>query len=226
MGDPALAPIEVRVERAQTTESALAADEALLRAGRPLARVAVISDLAVSVGAGVSADRPYLGRLRADRVPILRRASGGSAVLHAPGDLAWSIALPRSDPRVGRDFVRAYGRFGAPVIRALEGFGLATTWAPPLGLAEEYCLLSRRGSVLAAGGRVLGGAAQHATGTGLLHHGVVARAVDAPRLRDLFQLDPDAVARLTGWSESKPDLDSETLAVAVGDALAAGVPVP
>ncbi len=223
MTDHALAAFEVHVDPHQTTEEALAADEASLRAGRPLARVAVISDLAVSVGVGVAADRPYLGRLRAHRVPVLRRVSGGSAVLHAPGDLVWSIALPRSDPRVGRDFVHAYGRLGEPVVRALAEVGVAAAWTAPLGLVEEYCVLSSRGCVLAADGRVLGGAAQHATGTGLLHHGVLARSVDAPRIEEWFQLDRATVAHLAGWTEAKPGVESEALAEALGRTLAAGV---
>jgi lipoate-protein ligase A len=226
VGATSLAPIEVRVAHDVPTEQALAADEALLDAGRPLGRVSVISDLAVSVGVGVAADRPYLGRLRAHRVPVLRRASGGSAVLHGPGDLTWSIALPRTDPRVGRDFVHAYGRFGAPVVRALAAEGLAARWGPALGLADEYCLLSGRGSVLIVGDRVVGGAAQHATGTGFLHHGVLARHVDPVRLGELFQLDRAATERLLGWSERRPELSSDALAATLGRELAAGVPPP
>src|SRR5208282_5648586 len=122
------------------------------------------------VGVGVPPDAAYLQRAAGARIPAVRRTTGGSGLLHAPGDLAWSIVLPRADPRVGKDYVHAYPRLGAGVVDFLSERGVAAKWVDPPGTDPDYCLLSARGSVLALEGKVLGGAAQHLAGGALLHH--------------------------------------------------------
>ena len=173
-------------------------DEAMLRGGGPGARVAVLADRAISIGVTVLDSSAVVRRARAAGWSILRRGSGGTAVLHAPGDLAWSIVLPRSDPRVGRDYARHYDRLGAAVRRCLAEEGVATEWGPPPDRSAEYCLLGPRGSVLRADGRVLGGAAQHVSGTALLHHGILLRRVEVGPLRQIFDLGNRELNELTG----------------------------
>jgi lipoate-protein ligase A len=199
-------------------------DEELLRTGAPAVRVVTLADVAVSYGVGVRSDAPYLGRARAAGVAVARRSSGGSGVLHGPGDLAWSVVLPRRDPRVGRDFVHGYGRFGAGAVRFLERFEIPAHWAPAPGVSEGFCVLSRRGRVLSADGRVLGGAAQHVTRDALLHQGMIPLSVDRGRVSDLFELAPSLVAeRLVGLEDlgivtSSKELAAR-LAVDLSDAL-------
>jgi len=176
-------------------------DEAILRRGVPAVRVAVLIDRAVSVGVGVHADAPYLARAVKQGVPTVRRTTGGTGLLHAPGDLAWSIVLPRSDPRVGSDFVRAYPRLGEGVVQFLSERGVATRWQDPPGTDPEYCLLSARGSVLMHAGKVVGGAAQHLAGGTLLHHGILPLELDRPLLRRIFGLSAGSAARLTSLRE-------------------------
>ncbi len=173
---------------AGTCAANLAADEALLRRGVRARRVAVLADRALSVGVGVAPSAPYLVRAQAAGLPVVRRSTGGTGVIHGAGDLAWSIVLPRDDPTVGRDFVRAYGRLGRGVVRFLGEHGLSAEWAPPPGIAPDYCLLSGRGQVLALGDRILGGAAQHLSRTALLHHGIVPLDVDRESIARVFGL--------------------------------------
>ena len=179
-----------------------AADLSLLRAGSIACRVAILTNRAVSVGSGVDESAPYLGRVRAAGLPVVRRSSGGTGVLHAPGDLAWSIVLPRRHPLAGRDFVRAYPRLGEGVVRWLGDLGVSAVWTGPLGRSTDYCLLSARGHVLSVGERVLGGAAQHLSGSSLLHHGILPLEVDRPAVTRLFGLDENgATDRLTSLRE-------------------------
>jgi lipoate-protein ligase A len=141
--------------------------------------------------------------------------------LHAPGDLVWSLVLPRSDFRVGRDFSKAYARLGAGPVRFLDALGVQAAWRPPLGLQTECCLLSGRGSVLTVAGRALGGAAQHITGAALLHHGVLPYRLDPSRLQALFDLSPEVVERsLIGLEEVAPGLTSTFLAERLSSELA------
>ncbi len=197
-----------------------AADVTLLRAGSVAFRVAILADRAVSVGSGVEESAPYLGRARAAGLSVVRRSSGGTGVLHAPGDLAWSIVLPRGHPLAGRDFVRAYPRLGEGVVRWLSDLGVSAAWTGPLGRSTDYCLLSARGHVLSVGERVLGGAAQHLSGSSLLHHGILPLEVDRTAVTRLFGLDEDGTTdRLTSLRElgirGSPRRLAEGLAAAI-----------
>ena len=78
-----------------------------------------------------------------------RRSTGGLGLWHAAGDLVWSLVLPRSDPRVGNDFLKAYRRLGAAAVQLLAGLGVSATWRLPNGpRTASTCLLSGRGEVL------------------------------------------------------------------------------
>jgi lipoate-protein ligase A len=175
------------------------ADERLLRSEGPAARVGVLSDASVSFGVGVHEDAPYLLRARAAGVPVVRRGSGGTGVLHGAGDLVWSVVLPRTDPRVGRNFVRAYDRLGAGAVQFLAERDVQAEWSPPPRLVPDYCVLSGRGKVLTARTKVLGGAAQHLSRSALLHQGMIPLDVDRDLVVRLFDItDTEIMGRLVG----------------------------
>ena len=180
----------------------LAVDQARVRDGRAGAWAAELSDTAISVGVACRLPTAVVARATAAGWPILRRSTGGTALLHRPGDLAWSRLLPRDHPSVGRDYVRAYGRLGAPVVAGLANAGIAADWGDPVATSSVFCLFGPRGSVLRVGAAVLGGAAQRLTPRWLLHHGVLNGSVDRPELATLFDLPAQEVARkLTALEE-------------------------
>jgi lipoate-protein ligase A len=183
-------------------EESVRQDEALLRAGRPAVRVAVLLDRAISLGITQPQSEPAAIRARAEGLPVVSRSTGGSGLLHLPGDLAWTLVLPRDHPAAGADFVSGYDRLGAGVVAFLAESGIRAEWSEPFGLTESYCLLGSRGMVLTAGGRAIGGAAQHATRDALLHQGVLSSSVDRDLLVRLFDI-PAATARekISGFAE-------------------------
>jgi lipoate-protein ligase A len=193
-------------------------DEAALASAKPLVRVARLSAPALSLGVGQSSNVAPARKARALGLPVLRRNTGGSGVLLGDGDVVWSIVLPRDDPRVGRDFVHAYARFGAGIVRTLETFGVEAAWGPPLGLSEEFCFLGSRGLALVSQGKVLGGAAQHATQKAVLHHGVAPLTLDRQRLEALFGLAPAfSEPMLTTLVELVPQVNPLSFAARLGD---------
>ncbi|MGA7475990.1 MAG: hypothetical protein WBW47_02080 [Thermoplasmata archaeon] len=211
--------VDVRV----TCSENIRTDEVILRRGVPAVRAAVLTDRAVSYGVGVHPEAAYLVRAAKAGVPTVLRATGGTGLLHAPGDLAWSIVLPRADPRVGNDYVHAYSRLGEGVVRFLSQRGVAAKWVDPPGADPDYCLLSARGSVLSHQEKVLGGAAQHLAGGALLHSGIVPLELDRDLLRKLFGLSPKALERLTSLRElgveGTPEELAWKLAAGLADAL-------
>jgi lipoate-protein ligase A len=199
-------------------------DARLLRLGAPAVRVAMLGDSALSYGIGVRDSAEYLRAARAVGVPTVRRSTGGTGVLHGPGDLAWSVVLPRTHPAAGRDFVRAYARLGEGAVRFLSGRGVSAAWTAPPGLSPDFCFLSARGEVLAAGTRVLGGAAQHVTRDALLHQGVLPLHFDRRRIQAVFGIAPAVLTeRLVGLREMGLRERPEVLAQELADAFASSL---
>lgn len=193
---------ETRVDEATPFSSVVQTQEELLRRGLPAVHLAVLAGTVLSVGVGVPWDAPFVRRANALGIPTARRSSGGTGILHREHDLVWAIVLPRSDPRVGREFVRGYARYGAGLVSVLAGHGASASWVPAPGLSEDYCPLSSRGYVLELGGVVVGAAAQHLTATALLHHGALSLSVDRDLVSRLFSFpDPSIVERLGGLDE-------------------------
>ncbi|MCI4331400.1 MAG: hypothetical protein L3K19_06090 [Thermoplasmata archaeon] len=172
-------------------------DEELLRAGAPAVRVAVLTDEAVSVGVAQRETDAVFTRAARANLRVVRRTTRGTGILHRPGDLVWSVVVPRSHPLVGTDFTCAYPRLGQGVVDALGAVGVPGVWSPPMDLSEEFCLLGPRGHVLTVQGRALGGAAQHVTRQALLHQGMIARTIDRARLSELFEVPLDELERRT-----------------------------
>lgn len=197
-------------------------DLELLRAAAPAVRCGVVTDLHLSLGVAQPETAPCAVRARELGIPVHRRSSGGAAVLGRPGDLVWAWVLPRDNPAVGRDYVSAYGRLGSAATGFLRSLGATdAVWQAPAGLSEELCLISARGRVLAAGGRAVGGAAQHRTARALLHHGILVREVDSALLGELFRIPPAVLAgQLSGLIEWAPEVTPRELALGLGRHLA------
>lgn len=67
---------------------------------------------------------------------VLRRASGGMAVLHR-GQVAYALVLPSSHPVWEGDLVASYLRFGQPLQRAFRSLGVSAELAPP-GANQDF----------------------------------------------------------------------------------------
>lgn len=196
-------------------------DEELLRSGVPGVRAVVLKERFVSFGVGVSAGSAFLRRAAAEGIPTIARRTGGTGLLHEPGDLAWAVVLPRGDPRLGADFTRAYAPLGRGVVRWLGAHRVEGSWTAASGEAPEYCTLGDRGSVLSASSRILGGAAQHATHRAVLHHGTISRTVDRRSIDRLFGLPRGGpTGKLVGLSDLGVTDAATALAQEVAEAIA------
>ncbi len=208
----------------RTCAEIVADDERALRRGTPEVRVAVVADAALSYGVGVRGRPSYLERGAAAGLALVRRTSGGTGVLHAPGDLVWSLVLPRNDPRVGRDFSRAYARLGHGLVRFLKLRAVAARWRPAPGLVPDCCVLSDRGETLAIGDGVLAGAAQHLSARALLHQGMLPLAIDRDLAAGVFSIsDLGTLRRLIGLRDLGIGGTPLDLAAQVGESLAEGL---
>ncbi|MCC6588655.1 MAG: lipoate--protein ligase family protein [Bryobacterales bacterium] len=108
----------------------------------------------------------YVGRCEADGVPIVKRCSGGGAVLLGPGCLVYTLVLPLDWWPELRD-VRDSKRWVMDRVRRALGVE---------GLTVEGI------SDLALDGRKVSGNAQRRSSEAILHHGTVLYGFDVSRM--------------------------------------------
>lgn len=126
----------------------------LERADAPVVRVEAVGEVVVVVSRSRDAAREvYLERCAADRVAVVRRPSGGGAVVLGPGVIAASVVAARSDrPAFPEVWFR---HFGNALIGSLAGLGVPAVTMQGI---SDLCLGDRKiagSSLRLAGGRVL-----------------------------------------------------------------------
>jgi lipoate---protein ligase len=131
-------------------------------------------------------------------VTVVRRRSGGGAVLVGPTDPLWvDVWLPRDDPLWVDDVVSAARWVGEWWVAALASAGsvdLSVHHGGSVGnpLARQICFAGvGPGEVVAAGRKVVG-VAQWRAREGALFHTCAYRHVDSRPVTDLLALDDDA----------------------------------
>jgi lipoate-protein ligase A len=172
----------------------MAVDEVLLRGAeeRPTLRLYTWDPPALSLG--------YFQRIaevpERGAVPLVRRLTGGGAILHRD-EVTYAVAAPIDF--FGRRARESYFRVIEFVRDALRRLGTPADFAREEGGDSFFCFERRSAFDLVAGGRKLAGSAQRRQGRRILQHGSVAagpypRAVralaDAFRERFLFDLEP------------------------------------
>jgi lipoate-protein ligase A len=126
----------------------------------------------------------HVDACRQDRVPILRRASGGGTVLQGPGCLSYACVLPirlhadLRDIRLTNAFVLQ--RMAAALSR----------WQPTVAVQGI--------SDLTVGGRKISGNAQQRKRNALLFHGTI-----------LYQMQAQTIARYLQQPKKQPDYRSD-----------------
>lgn len=180
----------------------MATDEALLDLARESHDVWLrfyrFSPPALSVGRGQPLSgiyRPGVAEIGAD---LVRRPSGGSAVLH-DDELTYALAAPLGV--VPGDVTESYRQIAEALLIALKKLGVAAELAGPeaapagRGRAAN-CFVAPSAFELTIGGKKAVGSAQVRRRGGLLQHGALARTLDFERWSACFSAP--GPARL-GW---------------------------
>jgi lipoyl(octanoyl) transferase len=187
----------------------MAADEALFL-GRlrgespPTLRFFAWDPPAVSLGYGQRLDgRIDLAAARALGVDVVRRLTGGSAILHedASLELTYSVVAAAGDFAGAEGLLDTYRWIGAALASGLRGLGAAVDMVavqPSDPATMPAFCFARTGSFeIEARGRKIVGSAQRRRGTAFLQHGSVMLAADPARLSAVFPGEPDPFAGMT-----------------------------
>lgn len=163
-------------------------DEALLRtacAGVVTLRLYGWDGPWLSLGYGQSADARRVERCRGAGVGLVRRATGGGAVLHGC-DLTYAVAAPASELPPG--LAGAYRLVSSALVEVLRGLGV-DAWRSPASPFERTperpfdCFLQPAADEICAGPvprRKLIGSAQRRVGGAVLQHGSIRLRPDPP----------------------------------------------
>ena len=175
----------------------MAVDEVLLEGavtGEPVLRTYGWEPPAISFGYGQQPWREVdLDKCRAAGIEVVRRLTGGRAVLHWE-ELTYSVICREDDPQCGGPISHTYHRIGEALVHGLRLFGVEAVLerARPRALrpreagVSEPCFASLARWEVKCGGRKLIGSAQRRVRGALLQHGSLLIGSQHRRLLELL----------------------------------------
>jgi lipoyl(octanoyl) transferase len=168
----------------------MAADEAILEAcGRneslPTLRLYAWDPPCISIGYAQPFDDVDLARLQMVGWELVRRPTGGRAVLHTD-ELTYSIIAPINEPRVAGSVLESYNRLAKAIVEAFHLMSLSVEMKErnPAGSGNTnpVCFEVPSTYEITVGGKKLVGSAQARRKDGVLQHGSLPLAGDLSRI--------------------------------------------
>lgn len=130
-----------------------------------------------------------VGRLREHGWDVVRRPTGGRAILHTD-ELTYSIIAPASEPAVAGSLLESYNRLAAGLLHAVRALGLPAdmntgSHPHPAGdSSNPVCFEAPSAYEITVGGKKLIGSAQARRREGVLQHGSLPLHGDLTRITE------------------------------------------
>lgn len=182
----------------------MAVDEAVLEAvGRdqapPTLRLFAWEPPCLSLGYAQPIGDVDLARLQANGWDLVRRPTGGRAVLHTD-ELTYSVIAPLDEPHVAGTVLESYNRLAQALVEALRLLVLPVEVqehapAPAAKDANPVCFEVPSTYEITVGGKKLIGSAQARRREGVLQHGSLPLTGDLTRILQVLAF-PDEISRL------------------------------
>lgn len=182
----------------------MAADEAILNGvidgtSPPTLRFYAWYPPCLSLGRSQRLAEADLAACRAAGVDIVRRPTGGRAILHTD-ELTYSVSLLQTDPRTKGGIVDGYRRLSEGFLAGLHSLGVDATQAAgqrtPASETTAVCFETPSDYEITVAGRKLVGSAQWRARGGVLQHGTLPLCGDLARIVDyLVFSDPERSAQ-------------------------------
>jgi len=180
----------------------MAVDEAILESvgfggSLPTLRLYAWEPACLSLGYGQLLADVDIPRLEGRGWELVRRLTGGRAILHAD-EITYSVITPRDEPRMAGTVLESYSRLAAALVEALHLLNL------PVGVQEfagtgartptPVCFEVPSTSEITIGGKKLVGSAQARRKEGILQHGSLPLTGDLTRILQVLVF-PDEETR-------------------------------
>ena len=168
----------------------MAVDEAVLETASsgqslPTLRLYAWQPACLSLGYAQSFKDVDVPRLKSNGWDVVRRTTGGRAILHVD-ELTYSVATPVDEPRMAGSVLESYQRLAVALISAVRALGLPVemeTDAPPADAPRgPVCFEVPSAYEIVVGGRKLVGSAQTRKKAGILQHGTFPLHGDLTRI--------------------------------------------
>ena len=168
----------------------MAADEAILEhigrgASIPTLRLYAWSPACLSLGQAQSFADVDTVRLEAHGWEVVRRLTGGRAILHTD-ELTYSVIAPPDEPRVAGTVLESYNRLAGALMLAVHDLGLPVEMkegkADSSGMPNPVCFEVPSTYEITVHGKKLIGSAQARRKDGVLQHGSLPLTGDLTRI--------------------------------------------
>jgi len=220
----------LRLLRSEGTSASanMAIDEVILLgmedgSSPPTLRVYTFSPPAVTIGRFQTLSDEMMEKLEALDMEVVRRPTGGRAVVHG-SDLAYSVIASVNDPVLGGSIKETYRKISERLGLALSALGIEASFEPVRGSARYQsspsCFDTSVMYELRIGDEKIAGSAQTRRGGAFLQQGTIAFA---PPCVDYVLLFGDGARMPRGLRELSPErVTFESLATQIGRAFGVG----
>ncbi|MFP4323273.1 MAG: biotin/lipoate A/B protein ligase family protein [Anaerolineales bacterium] len=163
----------------------------------PTLRLYAWQPACLSLGYTQSEDDIDMHRLAARAWDVVRRPTGGRAILHVD-ELTYSIALPQAHPLVEGDIVTSYRRLSTALQAGLQYLGITPETAPYMKNNDDnaVCFVKPSAYEIMVEGRKLIGSAQVRRQKAVLQHGSLPLSGDLGRICDVLQYADEAARHM------------------------------
>lgn len=173
----------------------MAVDEAILETASrsetpPTLRIYAWDPPCLSLGFAQPIEDVDLEKLESKSWDIVRRPTGGRAILHTD-ELTYSVAGPDNEPRLKGDILSSYRRISTALLAALEMLAVPVQALPKRNTQSEpnvepVCFEVPTNYEITADDKKLVGSAQARRGDGVLQHGSLPLTGDLSRITQIL----------------------------------------
>ena len=165
-------------------------------------------------------------------IEIVRRPTGGKAILHSTGDVTYSVIAPADKEPFSQDVLAGYAAVNEALVAGLGILGVRAAMRDPAPIWPETgvdfgCFESPGRHEVYWAGRKMVSSAQRRTAGVVLQHGTIPLAEAGSGLADILRLDPgrrerfrrdlnDRTGTLAGALDTAPDFKEIARALSEG----------
>lgn len=177
----------------------------------PIFRLYAWKPACVSLGRNQKDDFLDRSFLKENNIDVVRRLTGGRALLHAD-EITYSFICPASYLKNGEHVVSSYKEISRILIDKFKTIGIDLDFGSnkPIKTGFDYCMLISTGADLCYHGKKLIGSAQCRKQGYILQHGSILYDYDKALLEKIFK-EPVSTDEITSIKEINPKLTKEKI---------------